>query len=475
MTQAPPGADAPVPAAEAVPSEDAAPSPRPAAAHSVALAASVGASVALVVVAPRHSAWAMTLVAAATAACAAVVLLERRNPRLDARLVAAGIGIVMVTAVATPPHTSNDVWSYGAYGRMVSAYDVDPYTATPAQFPHDPIARRVSAIWRHRSSVYGPLWIGVAAADAALVGTSTLANRLFFQVLAALAAAAALVIVWRSTHRVWVLAWLGLHPVFGAVAVNNGHADLLIGLAVLVAALLALRRRPALAGMLVGLAALVKVTALLALVGLVLWAWRARRRGDAGRLIAGAIGTVGVAYAFVFGAADHVLANSDHTVTPASPWNGLADLLVGHDAGRTLAHPLAFNASLDAIFFAGVILVVALALVLGWRAAGTGAPTEAAGTTAAAYPVAAAYCYPWYSCWALPALAADRDGPSPLGWVVWLESAVALGALKMVIGPTGTLDDQVARGLLTDVLPLVLLAAFVVAGFRRRVPHHATA
>ena len=275
-------------------------------------------------------------------------------------------------------------------------------------------------------------------------------------------------IVWRTTRRSWVLAWLGLHPVFGAVAVNSGHADLLMGLAVLVAALLALRRRPLLAGVVVGLAALVKITALLALVGLVLWAWRARRRRDVARLVTGGVVTVCGAYAFVFGAAQHVLANADHTVTPASPWNGLADLIVGHDAGRAFAHPLEFNATLDAVFFAGVVLVAALAVVVGWHVAGRSEPTEAAGATTAVYPVAAAYSYPWYSCWALPSLAVGCDGPSAVGWIVWLQSALALVVLKMVIGPTGTLDDQVVRVLLTDVAPVAVLAAFVITALRPR-------
>jgi Glycosyltransferase family 87 len=246
--------------------------------HLAALVFAVVSSVVLIRVVPRHGAASAVLVVCATVGCGAVAVLERRARRLGGGLVAVGIAVVMVTAVLTPPNTSNDLWSYGTYGRMVVAHDANPYTAIPSEFPTDPFSKRVSQIWQHRSSVYGPVWIGVASVDAAIVGGSTLGNRLFFQLLAAVAASAILLVVWWRTRSSAALAWLGLQPVFMAIAVNNGHADLLIGLAVLGAALFATRGKGWLAGVVLGLAALVKVTALLGVVGIVLWAWRAKRR-----------------------------------------------------------------------------------------------------------------------------------------------------------------------------------------------------
>jgi hypothetical protein len=74
----------------------------------------------------------------------------------------------------------------------------------------------------------------------------------------------------------------------------------------------------------------------------------------------------------------------------------------------------------------------------------------------------AEYALPWYATWAMPVLA---DGaPSPLAWILWVQAAVMLAALKLPIRPTGTPLDTSARVVVTYLAPLVLLVAFVVAG-----------
>jgi hypothetical protein len=117
------------------------------------------------------------------------------------------------------------------------------------------------------------------------------------------------------------------------------------------------------------------------------------------------------------------------------------------------------------IFYAGVALVVTLVVMLGWRAAASRDARRAAGTTTASYAFGASYALPWYANWSLPAL--TDATPSALAWVVWLQAAVALTALKMHDHPTGTIGDALFRGLFTDVFPVVLLVAFVVIGLRR--------
>ena len=436
----------------------------------VALGVSVAASVWLVAFAPKHSGLTALVVVCATAAAGAFSVLQRRasrrgGRRLGGAVVAVGIGMVMLVAVGAPNRTSNDLWSYGSYGRMVVVHHANPYVATPSEFPHDPFSRRVSQIWQHRSSVYGPVWVGVTAVDALVVGTSPLGNRLFFQLLAAIAATTILTIVWKRTRSPAALVWLGLHPVF-VFAINSGHADLLIGLAILVGSLSIARGQAGwVAGVLIGLAALIKVTALLGLLGIVLWAWRARRRRLVRQTLVGAGAVVVLGYAPFFADASHVLGNADHTVSLWSPWNGLADLILGHDALRQLPNPLAFNQTLETLFYAGTGLVVVLAVVIGWRASAAREPRPVAGVTAAAYPIGAAYSLPWYANWALPCLT-DPD-PSPLAWIVWLQAATMLTALKLHDHPAGTIADAISRGLITDVLPVVWVIAFIVFGLRQ--------
>jgi hypothetical protein len=426
------------------------------------LAATAASSCVLVAWAPRHSPAAVALVVASTIGCGAVTVLERRAPRLGVRPIAVAIAIVFAVAVTVPPRTSNDLWSYTMYGRIVTAHHASPYATVPADFPSDPFLPRVSSLWRHRGSVFGPVWVGVESLDTSLSGAAPLPNRLFFQLGAALAAVAALGIVWRRTRSPVALAWLGLHPVFGAVAVNGGHNDLYVGLAILIAAILCEKRRGWSAGFVLGVAALVKLTALLGLAGVLIWAWRRRDRRLAWTASVATAVTLIVGYLPFADDAAHVLSNADRTVTPASLWNWPADVMLGHNAGRDFAHPLAPNTTLETLFYLSLALVAALALVTGWRAARGRSPAPVLGATTASYVFGAEYALPWYATWAMPVLA---DGaPSPLAWILWVQAAVMLAALKLPIRPTGTPLDTSARVVVTYLAPLVLLVAFVVAG-----------
>jgi alpha-1,6-mannosyltransferase len=295
-----------------------------------------------------------------------------------------------------------------------------------------------------------------------------LASRLFFQLTAAAVAAVILLIIWRRTRSPAALIWLGLQPVFGAVAVNGGHNDLVVGLAILAAALAASRRNAVWAGVAVGIAALIKITALLALVGLVFWLWHRSRVRAAVVAIAATAATLLVGYLAVIGDAAHVLAGADHTVTPGSPWNGIADLVLGSDAGRAFAHPLAPNDTLEALFVVGAVTIVGVALLAGWFVArgARNAPDarRPVGTTAATYTMAAEYSFPWYATWALPCFA---DGaPDALAWIVWAQGAVMLASLKLTVHPNGTVGDAMFRWPITYLAPPLFLVALVVAALR---------
>ena len=159
-----------------------------------------------------------------------------------------------------------------------------------------------------------------------------------------------------------------------------------------------------------------------------------------------------------------MLTGADQTVTNASPWNGVLDRLLRHDAWRNVPKPLAPNETLGGFFYVGVVAVLALAIGFGWRAARRGRPDEAVGVSLAAYPVAAEYAYPWYSAWGLPMFA--TDGINALGAVVWIQSVVMLAALKLPLAVTAGPAEAVLRVLLTYVAPAGLLVAFVVVGLR---------
>jgi alpha-1,6-mannosyltransferase len=413
---------------------------------------------------PRHSIASVIVVLVTATLVGLLVVAEHRRPQLGIATVAVAIAITVGASAATSPRTSNDVWSYSMYGRMVTEHGVSPYDHTPADFPHDHFLRRVSPRWLHRASVYGPAFVAIAALGTWIAGPSPLVARLYFQLFAAFALAAVLVLVWRTTHRVSAVAFLGLSPVLAVIVVNGGHNDILIGLLILAATLVAARRRFATAGALVGLAALVKLTAGLALVGLLLWAWRHHLRRAAVRSIAAAASVLAVGYLPFLQGASHVLTSSDKTATNSSPWNGIIDRLLRHDAWRNVPNPLAPNDTLIAFFYVGTVAVLVIAVVVGQRAARRSRPDEAIGTSLAAYPVAAEYSYPWYAAWGLPVFASD--GLRPLGAVVWVQSVVMLAALKLPLAVTSSTGGEVLRVLLTDVAPVGVAVAFVVTGLR---------
>jgi hypothetical protein len=294
--------------------------------------------------------------------------------------------------------------------------------------------------------------------DASIVGSSTLGNRLVYQSIAAAAVGAALIIVWRRTRSSAALAFLGLNPVYAVMTVNGGHVDALIGLAVLGAALLAARARPVAAGLAIAVATLIKVTGLLGGAGIALWFLHTGRTRSAVRMTVTIMFTLLVGY-LPFVDSLGVLAHADHLVSPWSPWNGLADALLGHDAWRAVAHPLAYNGTLLVLSSAGLALTTVLIVVLGWWAASGPDSRDAAGTTAATYPIAATYSLPWYTDWALPSFA--NDEASVVGWIVWIGGAVMLITLKLPVQPTGSIA-------LTYVLPILLFVAFVWSVFRSR-------
>ncbi len=164
-------------------------------------------------------------------------------------------------------------------------------------------------------------------------------------------------LIWRRTRSAAALAWLGLHPLLGPVIVNGGHNDIAIGLAVLVAAMLVRRRRGWAAGIVIGVAALIKLTTLLALVGVVLWGWRRRERRVAVTATIAATAVLLLGYLPFLGGASRVLTGADKTLTPASPFNPLGAILLGHDAWRDVPQPLAPNDTLIAIFYASLVVV----------------------------------------------------------------------------------------------------------------------
>ncbi|HEX9315228.1 MAG TPA: glycosyltransferase 87 family protein, partial [Actinomycetota bacterium] len=244
---------------------------------------------------------AFPLLIAASAAFAFLLVMEARRPLLDPKLILWSSIVLIAIAVVVPPRESADVWSYAMYGRMVDHFHANPYRVSPLTFSGDPWFWRVSVWWQDTRTVYGPAFTGVSALGMHLAGSSALRARLFFQLLTGASVVAALVLLYRRRVEPAALVFLGLSPVMVVSVVNGAHNDALVGLAALGAVVALSRRSRVVAGIALGLAALVKLIALLPAAALIVWLWR--REGRAAALRVGAVigGIVGAGYLLIGG------------------------------------------------------------------------------------------------------------------------------------------------------------------------------
>lgn len=411
----------------------------------------------------------LALVVAYGAFAALMVALHHWADLPTWAVLAAG-GALLVAAMIQPPIESGDVWSYASYGRMIVVHHDSPWDHVPADYPRDPYTPRVVRFWRRTPSVYGPVFALPAAAVMAVAGTHTTVARLGFQMLAALSVAGALLLVGRETR--WnpsALAILLVNPLVPICVVNAGHNDAWVGLLLLDAVLLATRRRWIWVGVVVALAALIKVTALLALLALALWAWR---RG--GARAAATVAGWGLA---VFGAAVMVAGGGD--VVRAMRWNSWR-MTSGNLWGQTrnwLFREVSAQDHLAQVRLAtlAVVVTVVLAAFLVTRHRRASHPALLVGLTVVAYALASAYVWPWYVAWGLIPLAlCPRAGTTRL--LVAIGALLELGAVRNVDLATATSSawTPLLRGAVwaNEALPWILgalaLAVLVVASYRWR-------
>jgi dolichol-phosphate mannosyltransferase len=334
----------------------------------------------------------LTLVAVACAAYLA--LITRRQPSgLSIRLVTAAIAVQTFVAVWRPPSSTQDLWYYAIYGRILAIYHASPYTHVPAQYPHNPFLTQVGRAWHHTPSVYGPVFTAMSGAASFVLGSSFLGTRLFYQGLAAAALVTACVVIWRRTSSSDAVAFFALSPFTALYLVNGGRNDILVGLALLGAVVLAQRGRSTAAGVVGALGALVKLTGLLGVVALVV-SLIVRRERESARRIAVAAGLT-VVGAYLVAGTSAVLTPMDTAgslYSRESVWRLLPQ--IGHALPST------------------EVALVAAGAIVCWvllRTSRSG-PEIAVPASLTALTLAAAYTLPGYVGWALPTAALQHRG-----------------------------------------------------------------
>lgn len=223
-----------------------------------------------------------------------------RRGRLALRTVVAAAVAGAVPFAVGPPLFSSDARTYVAIGQLVRIGG-DPYAEGWAATGRTDYAGRAGGFWRSTPSPYSPvalrLFHGVAAATDGDLDRGVLVLRAVC--VAALAATALLLV--RTTRSAGgnpvAAVWLAVaNPVVLIGAVSGAHLDAVLAPLILGAGLLALRRRALAAGVVFALAAQIKVTAVVALVAVVVVLYLRDR--SARRLREAAVSTAAALVAF---------------------------------------------------------------------------------------------------------------------------------------------------------------------------------
>jgi alpha-1,6-mannosyltransferase len=344
------------------------------------------------------------------------------------RLLAGGIAAAFALLLV-PPVTSDDLYSYTAYGRMVVLHR-DPYTTSPNDLGRDPVAQEAGEPWRDSPTVYGPVATAEHALAMKAAGPHVRTGAALLALASALAFAGTAVLLYRAAaddaaRRRTALLWT-LNPLVLTHLVAGAHVDALLVL-LAVAAVVSLRRYPLLAGVLGGAACCVKLSGALVSAAL---AWTERRRPRRlATLAAGAVLVAVPAYLAAGGwTALTQVRKASRYVSFGSPWRALSVPLDHVHAPRAIVTTLS---------------LVAVALLVRLLARALPGADSTARTTAVvtlAWLVGATYVLPWYDAWLWPFLALLPGSR----WDRWL--AVRTGVLTVAYLP-GRLVPALPAGL----------------------------
>lgn len=385
------------------------------------------------------------------------------------------------------PLASRDVYAYACQGASAAA-GLDPTTTGPAALPCAWLAS-VPPIWRDAPSPYGPLAGLVSHAAAGLAGDRLAVAVGVLRAAALLGVLLAVAYGGRLARACGVpvgrAAWLGLAtPLVLLHVVSGAHHDaLMTGL--IVAALGTALGPPrsgagngVLTGVLLGAAAAVKVTAVLALPFAVLALLAARRPADAARGLvraaalvaagaAGAYAALSAAAGTGFGFVAALGRTGDLTQWTSPPT--AVGMTIGY-ALRALGLP-GGGVALAVVRALALVALAVLVAVVWWRAwrapaaSAARAAVRGAGLAFAALALLGPVFYPWYALPALALLAVSTTAGRARTVV-----AGAATALALLILPNGA--GLAARTKLPGAL--LVTAAVVAAAWRRlRIPRPA--
>ena len=350
----------------------------------------------------------------------ALALREAKKQPQRALLPAAWAVGFAILLVPTPPIASQDIYSYAAYGRMAAFYYENPYLSGPSKVAQDSTANFVGRMWWDMPSVYGPVMQGIAWACARVLGGLGILI-IGLKAVAAFFFALSLWLLIRCAQKlsraatVAVVA-VGWNPLVLIHIVGGGHNDILVAAALLGGLLLFLEGHRLLAGVVVTLGSLVKVTALVPLFLYMLLVWR--KREDIGGwqrvawLVSLSSATVVAAYAPFWKGLDTLRALVRVSGLQTSISAPYVSAQVVHLGLESLGVRLFGVSGWVAIFRVALGVVFGLYVLLLCRRLGRSEELlpEVWGKALLAFCFTTAYLLPWYLVWPMLVLALVSEG-----------------------------------------------------------------
>lgn len=318
-----------------------------------------------------------------------------------------------VALLFVPLLFSRDVYSYAFYGRIAGVYGGNPYVETPLDHSSDLLWNYVGPKWADTPAVYGPAWTSLSAGLSKFLPKPVDHVEAYRYLAIAASLATCAVLLWvvnraKPRRAAFAVAAFGANPVVLFHSVASGHNDLLVALAVISALALVMARRERTAVAVLALGALVKATAGIPLVLLLVWLVARRPPGERLRALFGYAGpVVGMTLLFAL----PYMQTEDPTL-------GMLEL-AGHEGwlstsmavGRLLGW-LSFGVlgGVVRVGFAGLLLVSLIGIGRQvWRSAASSEGEKAVLELAAAWGWALMLAtllgpvlLPWYVVWCLP-------------------------------------------------------------------------
>ena len=329
--------------------------------------------------------------------------LERAGRTVPISLVVAAAALVLGAAIIVGPHDSHDLWSYAMYGRILSVHHASPWVVAPAHFPFDPFLGRVASGWRHTTSIYGPVFEVIAATITRVGGGAANAVRWLFTSTFAIATAASGWIVYRRTRSSAATALVLLHPAIAIAGIAGGHNDILVGLGLLGAVVLARDDRPVAAGVALALGTLVKLTGGIAILAIGCWGLAHHDRRWTARFAGTALGLVALAYLPLGTTGFSAFVRNRGSLSRASVWQ-LPRLLTGLDRNHHALDLGLPQSGTQLLVTFGTIVMLA---VIAWVAISQRTrldPGVSLVATLGGYLLFAPYVLAWYPAWVIPTI-----------------------------------------------------------------------